>query len=925
MKPTYAVTGQALGWICALPAGAAGTTKRDRADLPELVAAPGLREAVAVASPALDAALDRALSDEQAGRAAFSVAKYLVRMATRPVPFGTMAGTVVAAVGDGTGSAVLGPRNRRTVSPDLGWLASLVARWHQDARLTPELRLSTNDLVVRRGDRLFLTTRPGAEISLPCTPSLRETVRYCEQPRLGRDLLAHLARRFPEAAPGTIAAAVRALIGHGFLCTDLAVQSTLDSVETMLRAAGHEDAEAVAALRGRCEEYVTSGGRAAFHTAARTARELAETATPLQVDLGMDASIRFPRVVADEAESVLSVLARLARTGTRDHGLREYHQAFLARYGTATAVPLLEVFDAERGLGPYRDPGTVAAPTVETQWRDAVLLRVAQQAVADGFAPVTLTEDLIGELTAVAHSGDLPATAELSAEVLAESMAAIESGRFDLLLWTVSAGVATPPGVAALAGHDPVQLRFRPLAARDGNVLRQSRLLPNTLDIGIFPTGPGLRAADLAIAATSRSFHVLRRKDMREIEPVSFTLLRDDRSGDIVRFLRVYRNLGQAQLHWSWGAAAALPWLPRVTLGRTILSAQRWLIPPALRTAGGWEDALRQWRSQWRVPAEVRLVSGTSAVDLDLRHGLHRELLRTETARNADAYVSELPGATRYSWLAGHVSRFHFSAVRAETRPPVTFVPRGESVRHLPGGEWLCLKLYAGSIRHDGLLGEQLAGLVDTLGLPPDRWFFARYTDPAPHLRLRFRDVGEDKAICAWAAALVRAGLAARFVIDEYEPEAARYGGDVAAAERAFGADSAAAIRLLASGLARRHPPAVLYAVTGLDLVRQVHGPGWEKWVNNNLPRGLGGRRVDRSAALGLHENPPDALRTILDARAEPLQDYGRRLPGDRALNSLLHMHFNRVTPIGSALEGQARPLARAVADAHRTHPLERT
>jgi lantibiotic biosynthesis protein len=926
MKPTYAVTGQAQGWICALPASAAEPTRRDLAagDLREFVAVPGLREAVAVASPVLDAALDRALSHDQAGRAAFSVAKYLVRMATRPVPFGTMAGTVVAAIGGDTGSAVLGPRHRREVSPDLGWLAALVARWHQDARLTRELRLSTNDLVVRRGDRLVLSIRPGAEISLPYTPSLRETVRYCEQPRHGRDLLAHLAQKFPEVAPDTIATAIRALIGHGVLCTDLAVRSTLDPVVTTLRAAGHEDAEAVAALRDRCEEYAASGRRADYHAAARTARELSDTSTPLQVDLRMDASIRLPKIVADEAESALTVLVQLARTGTRDGGLRAYHNAFLARYGTATAVPLLEVFDSERGLGPCRDPGSVAAPTVETQWRDPVLLRVAQQAAADGFAPVTLTEELLGELTAVAHDGDLPATVELSVEVLAESMAAIESGRFDLLLWTVSAGVATPPGVAALAGRDPVQLRFRPLTARDRNVVRQPPLLPDTLDIGIFPTGAGLRAADLAIAATSRSFHVLRRKDLREIEPVSFTLLRADRSGDIERFLRTYRSLGQAQLHWSWGAAAAMPWLPRVTRGRTILSAQRWLIPPALRTAADWDDVLRRWRSQWRVPAEVRLVSGTSSMDLDLRHGLHREVLRTEAVRNADAYVSELPATAGYSWLAGHASRFHFSAVRAETRPPVTFVPRGEPVRHLPGGEWLCLKLYAGSARHDGLLGEQLAGLIDTLGLPPDRWFFARYTDPAPHLRLRFRDVGQDKAICAWATALVRSGLAAKFVIDEYEPEAARYGGDVAAAERAFGADSVAAIRLLASGLTRRHPPAVLYAVTGLDLVQQVHGPGWETWVNTNLPRGLSGRRADRGAALRLHENPPAALRSILDARAEQLPGYGQ-LSGDRALNSLLHMHFNRVTPIGSALEDQARLLARAIADARRNHPLERT
>ncbi|GAA3436263.1 lantibiotic dehydratase [Kutzneria kofuensis] len=941
----FTVTGQAQGWICALPASAAEATRRDIPVDPvgylrEIAAVPGLREAIAVASTSLDQAFDRALANglthDRAGRVAFSVAKYLLRMATRPVPFGTMAGTATAEVGCGPGSAELGARHRREALPDLGWLASLVARWEQDGRLTPELMVITNDLVVTRGDRLFLATRPGAEISLRLTPSLRETVRYCGQPRRGRDLLDHLARTFPLVDKDTIAAAVRALIGHGVLCTDLAAATTLEPIAATLRAAGHEDAEAVAGLLSRCADYSScapEARRAALRTATRSARNLAEAPAPLQVDLGMDASVRFPRIVADELDSALSVSARLARTGTRDHALREYHNAFLARYGPATAVPLLEVFDSERGLGPYRDPAAASTPTAETQWRDTVLLRLAQQAVADGFAPVTLTEDVIDELAAVGHSGELPASVELSVEVLAESMAAIESGRFDLLLWTVSAGVVTQTSAAALAERDtmPVQLRFKPLAARDGNVLRQPRLLPDALDIGTFPAAHSLRATDLALAATSRSFHVLRRNDLREIEPVSFTLLRDDRSGDLERFLRVYRRLGQAQLHWSWGAAAALPWLPRVTHGRTVLSAQRWLIPRTLSTAG-WDDALARWRAQWRVPDEVRLVSGTSAVDLDLRQGLHRELLRTETARNPEAYVSELPGcADRYSWLAGHASRLHFSAFRKECRRPVTVVPRGEPVRHLPGGEWLCLKLYASPVRHDTLLAEHLAGLVDALGLPADRWFFVRYADPAPHLRLRFRGSGADRKICSWAAALVRTGLAARFVIDEYEPESARYGGDrlIAAAEHAFGADSVAAVELLSSG--KRHPLAVLCAVTGLDLVRQVHGLGWETWVSANLPHGLRGRRDDRKAALRLHANLPAELRTVLDERAEPLREYGERLRAegnerrDRALNSLLHMHFNRLTPIGSPLEGQARLLARAIADTHRTYPQERT
>jgi thiopeptide-type bacteriocin biosynthesis protein len=86
-----------------------------------------------------------------------------------------------------------------------------------------------------------------------------------------------------------------------------------------------------------------------------------------------------------------------------------------------------------------------------------------------------------------------------------------------------------------------------------------------------------------------------------------------------------------------------------------------------------------------------------------------------------------------------------------------------------------------------------------------EEWFFIRYSDPDPHLRLRFRGVPERLVgqllpqFCSWAAELMGDGLCPRFCFDTYDRELERYGGvsGTAAAEALFAADSRAVAELL--------------------------------------------------------------------------------------------------------------------------------
>lgn len=91
---------------------------------------PAIYEALAVASPDLVGALSRPGDAQQSTRrqrAAGSLARYLVRMATRPTPFGLCAGVALGSISARTDLALASRRRyRKRARPDMGWLLQMV-------------------------------------------------------------------------------------------------------------------------------------------------------------------------------------------------------------------------------------------------------------------------------------------------------------------------------------------------------------------------------------------------------------------------------------------------------------------------------------------------------------------------------------------------------------------------------------------------------------------------------------------------------------------------------------------------------------------------------------------------------------------------------------------------------------------------------
>jgi len=102
-----------------------------------------------------------------------------------------------------------------------------------------------------------------------------------------------------------------------------------------------------------------------------------------------------------------------------------------------------------------------------------------------------------------------------------------------------------------------------------------------------------------------------------------------------------------------------------------------------------------------------------------------------------------------------------------------------------PGSEWLYIKLYTGIKTADIILEEAVKPLIQKLQNDNliKKWFFIRYNDPKPHLRIRFELSDLDnfsKVITLIKISLkdfIDSGEIFELVLDTYQREIERYGG----------------------------------------------------------------------------------------------------------------------------------------------------
>jgi len=855
-------------------------------------------------------------------------------------------------------------------------------------------------------------------VSLRYTAPVRVVLHAARSPIAVADLVSLLAADFPQAGAAEARTLVETLVRAGALITSLRPSlTTVDGLGhviaelTALRAGdapGPEAARAaseLAAIHGALSPRLLAADRSERVGLTDRMRALADVDGPLlAVDLRLADDVILPSAIASEAASAASVLVRLSPHPEGPPALRDYHHRFLERYGPGAVVLVSQLVSLTTGLGyPHHDHDLPAGHgrQAERGARDAWLLAIAQQAALDDVLEVVLDDSTIDRQAprtpAAMHTGSLvsqprlPPHLDLCVQVLATSATAVESGDFRLRVTGIGqSAVATSgrflpllPGTARsrllqtyaslpgmVQGALPAQVSFPPRRARAGNVLAVPQVLPVTISVGEHPgrASEEVHLDDLAVTADLNRLYLLSLSRRRVVEPMLVCAAARQAVPPLALLLvDVARATSAAVGLFDWGAAAALPFLPRLRYRRAILAPARWRVPRSSLPGANvplsaWMAAADELRKRLRLPETITVGTADRQLRLQLAEPMDVELLRIHLrgldqgrgTKDAMVTLTEAPSDAELGWCAGRAHEVLIpmastatpsSAPRVLARSgPLPLVSQHDDV--LPGAELLYAKVYGDPGGFTAILVEHLSELLAEWDTSPGCWF-VRYQDPRPHLRIRLRTTDYGRAAAragAWVAELRGHGLADRLTLDTYRPEPARYGRGAAstAAEALFAADSAAAIAELAASTTEiRVDPLAMTAASLADLAGAILGgrDAGVAWLLEQRESGGAGPvdRETRRQALRLSAAYPDldataspastlaermaAVATAWRARRDAAIAYADLLRADQAgvtpvavVGSLLHLHHNRIHGPGADAEARTHRLARAIA-----------
>ncbi|WP_327250123.1 lantibiotic dehydratase [Streptomyces sp. NBC_01320] len=676
---------------------------------------PRIRSALAVGSRDLFDAMERAEANEGEFAALHGkLLRYMIRMSTRPTPYGMFAGVALARWGSRTNIALASHAPQTQTRPDMEWLLQLVFALEAQPEIRKDLHFFANSNAFIHAGRVFLTepapggraTTPEDSVSFRATEAVRRTLTIARSPvpyhRLVADLLS-----VPGATSDKVERMITSLWEQTILLTDLRppltvacparyVAQRLDGIpaavearallERVLSAMAIWDALPVEQQPTKFRDLVT----------------LARSATTVQAESTAQVDMAFTLdgccigdTVAQEAVAAAELLLRLTPWPRGPAHIDAYRQAFEHRYGPGCEVGLLEVLNPDFGLGPPSVWGQGGLPAgmdpSRYATRQLTLRDLALDALRERRLVVQLDDDTLARLdNRSPGTATLPPSLDISLFVVADSAAAIDAGEFSIVLGPNVGAQAAGRNLGRFAGllgpdaeavlrhsaraeqaHAPnalwAEVSYLPHRFRSANVT--IRPLARDHEITVGTTGDDssrnvIPLNELAVGVRDGRFYVRWPARNTDVIPCAGHMLNTSQAPAACRFLEDLRQDGVTHLSdFDWGPAADFPFLPRMERGRLVLSLARWRLGDHLpsESPDDFEPALQKWRVAWQVPRYVYLTVGDNRLLLDLENAAQIEELRVEIRRlppGSYLLLQEALPAPHQAWTEGPGGRY---------------------------------------------------------------------------------------------------------------------------------------------------------------------------------------------------------------------------------------------------------------------------
>lgn len=640
--------------------------------------------------------------DARTKRAYSRILRYIVRMCSRPTPFGLFAGVGLGQWHTHTDLTLGNPTIRHRLRPDMGWLLTFIQTLEQDKKLLPQLQVMRNATAYIAGSRLILPsvdvygTMDNNSLSLRYLPVVQSIIEKTQSPISYAQLARDVAQEFPDVTKEQIELVLFQLWQAHVLLSTLrppftnpeptafvldqiraipATQEIQHQLTALLQTISDVNQQEPDRITGQVEEIV--------------ARQQMLAPTYIHLPIQIDAALHMQATVVHHqvAEVAAKAAELLLRMGTHPRGetaLNHYRAAFVQKYGSAE-VPLLHLLSSEKGLGPpstYEQPPreyplhqNIPAPAAQDSVRERALCSLMAQALNAQDIEVTLSDVLLQDLFQweSSDSQGAPALLELYFQIQATSKDEIDQGRFRLVVTGITFGGRTMGRFADLLGENGraqlqaymheeevlspevifADLTYLPTEARCGNVSLCPPLHRYEIAVNTMPSRSSdqvISLDDLVVSVRNNRFCLRSLRLGKEVKVSQGNMLSTRFAPNVCRFLLdVSHDALPYPESFDWGSLRHSPFLPRVSYGPIVLSPARWTIRPAdIKPIGEgseslrWFAGLQRWRQQWNVPRYVYLTYLDQRLLLDLEHPLLSQELHTELKKGQHTGVSVL-------------------------------------------------------------------------------------------------------------------------------------------------------------------------------------------------------------------------------------------------------------------------------------------
>lgn len=999
----------------------------------ELALLPHVKEAIAVSSPTLYKSLNKLDGDintKKTRNAVSSVMKFLIRMSTRPTPFGLFSGFSSGYFKEKTTGNIGEIRDhKKRARPDMEWLLGIVGLAENSYEIMKDIKVKKNDSAYIIGQRAYLgyhsnggqlRQAPNYEIkeniSISNTEAVQEVLNNTNELIKFKDLVKVIHNKYLNVDIENIRNFVWEIFHEEFLISELRPpfinSDPFKYIIEVLKDSptSNELVKELDRLSYEIQEYnelPIGEGIEKHEKITKKMKEIYNVQTPLQVDvkLNFKNELNISNHVKQEVAVASDWLWRLSRADIGLTHLRDYHIDFLEKYGTNREVNILELLSDEKGLGApatYKYPKSMRSfskDKVVDPYMDRLLFEKYYECIANKSLEIELTNvDLKSLFDNETDEIFAPDSGELFTELLAPSSEDIDKGNFLLSIGNniSSMEIGQTFGRFSDMLEDELKRRiefdqcdiqkkfsddsvefveasFLPSSGRSGNVSinESTRNLEFTLGTNISQGGCSISPDDIMVGATLGRLYLKSKSLNKRLVFKANNMFNFENAPNIYRFLReVSLEDTKSIQSFNWGTLEHSPFLPRVRSGKVILSPAVWKINNTVRDLTNtslsfieWRKLFSVWREKWKVPGIVHLTYGDNRLLVNLDNELHLKEVRSELQKKGRVQLREvISDYYKNHWIKKDSQIYNCELIvpfkKKDTKPPKpkvkllnsSEVNKKEIYKEL-GTEWLYFKIYIPYRRQEEFISRELHHFIQNIKDQNliDKWFYIRYQDPQPHIRLRFKGKPEEliqsvlPKFREWFNESKSNGYVKDFTVNTFEREIERYGGVnlIDTMEKYFEIDSLLAMKLL-SLYKVNNLNYDLSLIVSINIIHFLEAIGWDfkkqlNWIKSGTGkfdyieeiRPVRKELVKLTAPYNNWENlkreMPD-LHDLLGSKDNIAKRLSNEISNniktntltntpERIIGSLIHMHCNRV--LGTSRELEKKSMA------HVRHILE--